>query len=715
MKYNLLIAQTGLKKDDIDFMKTELAKGGVSVEHSKNVLSVREVMKYLKEINNDGTPLYNVLIIQQCLDSPNRSVDVDDLRKMKKQVPGLKILLCVAGETRGGTYLQEVFRAGIYTAFFAENGTMSFIADLILRGRSAEVAVEYYGIPEDREELKKQIGYIEGPRLRTLINYIKQAKTEEELSEALKHLVSGKKPEPMLSRKEFLYLLTKLDEEDVNRIFPMEKMGIYFDRPGYQEALEKSENGGFFSRFRKVEVNPSDFLITHEVLEARELKILAKQRAALAEKETGEESESNLEDTIINETTENLANEMKEIEKEGNAEYVIADTSTKIDMMPESEEVKEPDKETAESGTGEIEEITESVQEQEKIQEEVQEITSQSSEKGEAISELDAMKVLFGDNITPEMMQAMKKMMSAVTSDTTHVETPETTQETVEEESVQNTTKELVQPGNNTVETQDSITEMAQEETAPKQKTEEKPQYIEEVTPQVQQNVVEKTEIQQEQDNNVEKDKKPVELNLKDIPINMSSMQIKSEKKLGDKFYVAAGSKHPGVTFIASVMAHSYKHKYPNKKVCVYSFEGHIDDFKCLSNSAEEKELNHITIKGVDYMVGRRSDINLMRLQYDAVFIDTKNLRQIGKDERKEKVFLVTQGTETHYPMLKKSCEFMHEVGFSDVELVVSSHEIESEELERLIKKALRWKADIHNIGHLHSPIRTMNKFEELF
>lgn len=707
MKYNLLIAQTGLKKEDIDFMKTELAKGGVSVEHSKNVLSVREVMKYLKEINNDGTPLYNVLIIQQCLDSPNRAVDVDDLRKMKKQVPGLKILLCVAGETRGGTYLQEVFRAGIYTAFFAENGTMSFIADLILRGRSAEAAVEYYGIPEDREELKRQIGYIEGPRLKTLINYIKQAKTEEELSEALKHLVSGKKPEPMLSRKEFLYLLTKLDEEDVNRIFPMEKMGIYFDRPGYQEALEKSENGGFFSRFRKVEVNPSDFLITHEVLDARELKILAKQKEALAEKETGEESESSSEDTIINETKENLAKELKEIEKEGNAKYVIADTSTKIDVMPESEEVKEPDMKTAESETGEIEEVTETVQEQEKVQE----IHSQSSERGEAISELDAMKVLFGDNITPEMMQAMKKMMFAVTSDGIHIETTETD----EEESVQNTTKEEVQPGNNIVETLDAATEMAQEETISEQKTEEKPQHIEEVVPQVQQNVVEKTEIQQEQDNIVEKKKKPVELNLKDIPVNMSSMQIKSEKKLGDKFYVAAGSKHPGVTFIASVMAHSYKHKYPNKKVCVYSFEGHIDDFKCLSNSAEEKELNHITIKGVDYMVGRRSDINLMRLQYDAVFIDTKNLRQIGKDERKEKVFLVTQGTETHYPMLKKSCEFMHEVGFTDVELVVSSREIESEELERLIKKALRWKADIHNIGYLHSPIRAMNKFEDLF
>ena len=124
--------------------------------------------------------------------------------------------------------------------------------------------------------------------------------------------------------------------------------------------------------------------------------------------------------------------------------------------------------------------------------------------------------------------------------------------------------------------------------------------------------------------------------------------------------------------------------------------------------------MNKIEIKGVDYIVARHSDVMRIKSEYDAIFVESKGIKQVGKDYRKEKVFLITQGTDTHIPMLKQSCAYIEEVGFTNVTILASVFKFDKDK-EREVKSMLGWNAPLINVGHLKSATRSLNALESLF
>lgn len=755
--YNVLVAQNGWTKKETDFMKAEAAKGGLDIKEINIALSVREVFNCIKQVDEEGYK-YNVLIIQQRLSADNSSVDISDLARIKKSVPGIRILLCVSRDMCGSQYLQELFKAGIYTAFYDEDGTMQKIVSLIRVGRSATEAIKYYDIPEDKEELKRQIGYMEPARLNKIKNLIHKADNEDDVRSVLAHI------NKLIEKKEFLYVIKHLDEEDVAKIFFEKGMGIFFDQRKYKEDLEEQQNSGFFKKLRMKEIDLREYIIEPDELDAR-IEMAKIRRMKATEKNEKDEQvcqtkeieetsypetpvidESNgpaevcntqepkvqdvVEDknipTVDNDTLEamkkilgenvspemlaemaqainsiknnqDLSNNVEEVEVNSPVD-VVANEDNSFEIPEKdivSNPVSEPEKEKS---------ILESDAEPKKIivEEEKEKLIAVdagdddehiSSESAETNTETDSVLIKEKESNVAVVTEEYTEK-SAVSEEVVVIE-KETEVEEVEQQPSFTITETIEEMENNNLETDNNIfSEM-----------EKDPEQVAVV-------VEEKEDIAQAIAFTEESNKEEVPIKEK-VSLNLTSLHIKSVRKSGSIYHVVAGSKHAGVTFMASVLAHTYKNKFPERKVCVFSYDGSISQYTALAGVEDEVGKNKIDIHGIDYIVSRHSDIMRVKSEYDVVFVEEKNIKHVSKELRKERIFLITQGSEEHMPMLKESCEYITDVGYTDVVVLFSIFKLEQNS-ERELRKMLGWNCPLVNVGHLKSPVRGLHMLEEL-
>lgn len=196
--------------------------------------------------------------------------------------------------------------------------------------------------------------------------------------------------------------------------------------------------------------------------------------------------------------------------------------------------------------------------------------------------------------------------------------------------------------------------------------------------------------------------------------VNFSPVSIKSERKRPKKYCVAAGNKHAGATFVASVLAHTYKNIYPEQKVCVFSFQDGLAKFaEIIGLGTDNLPEKKITFQNVDYLVGRKSEITeYLYDEYDAIFIDYKNVPAIGKNVN-DPIFVVTQGDQNNIVELRETAEFIKEHDILDVTLLVNIKPFEQTEKNE-VGKMLAWKEE-YDFPYLKSATRGLNDFEIFF
>lgn len=593
----ILMAQP-LSKEDISYFENEAKKGGLIIQETKKVESLRELYRKLKEIEN-GAYKYNAVILQQCMGKNSENVSANELDKIKKSAPGIKILLCISDDTYGASYLKEVFDAGVYTAFFAKDGTPKNLVELLKNGRTAQAAISYYGIPHDEKTLQRAIGYMDKSRLTRQINLIHTAENDEDISRVLQHL------RKMLTPKELLFVIKHLDEEDLKKVFFQRGMSIFFDKARYNSDSE--EHSGFFSKLLKQDnLSLSDYIIDHGTLEAR-MDLIKLQNEQKRE--------------AFNTTT---ASEIKKEQK----------TFTQI-----------------------------------------QEEECEKIETEEAVAEKKAEEIVNTDTNTSEK------------EDIFNILTEVPKNEMGEKDSAENTLEEVTQnPQERTFSTEDplEILKLILERDVSLSVLEQMAQMIKE-----------------------EK--------LKKYTVNISPIHIKSEEKKAKRYCIAAASKSAGTTFIASVLAHTYKEVNPDHRVCVFSFQDTLAKFADLIGLGTDSlpDSNKISLQNVDYIIGRRNEVDeRLAFEYDAIFIDFKNVQSIGKDS-KNTIFLVTQGKRANVSELQKAASFVKEHSILDVTLLINLTAFKPED-DIEVGRMLAWK-DCFNIPYLKSATRGLKMCKEFF
>lgn len=745
---NVLVAQTSIDEKSMDYIRKEAAKGDVEIRDMKKALSVREVQKCLKETEN-GEPKYTVLIIQQQLDQSKELVPAEELKKMRMMVPMLRILLCVSKDMAGSTYLQQVFEAGVYTAFYEDDGTMKNIVDLIRNGRSAKNAIAYYQISEDNPETRKQIGYIEEERLKKLLTLIHNAK-DAEIDDVLNHI------RKMLEKKEILFLIRNMIEDDVERVFFRKGMGLYFNQEKYKQDLEAQESGGLLKRFRKTELCISDYILEPDELDARielvkikrkakmnkEQEALAKQVSHIEEdmklEEKREKDISKAEKETAEQRTETIADQPAPEEDEKDSVPEQEDAGTDVTENP-----VEPEKVSSESiSTEEVETIPEAVPSVSETD------TAKTGIEPTEEERVAALHTLFGDNIDAGTATALLKALqqnaapakqneehekketviteekepedginisaeselSTEDTDTTDVDIdlediPEDTSVVEDEETPENDLERDTEQESVSVPHKDIANKDPGDNEIPSESTDE--------------DSLLEIDLDEEETEEEAAQKRKEELaQLAKTPLVLSSLTIRDENvKTGKLYYVISGGKHSGATTMSCVLAYTYKQKHNDKKVCVCSYDGNIDDYanlidEDLGEDALDREAGKLTYKGVDFFIAKRSEILGLRREYDAVFVDMKGIGQFNKNYRQETVYLVTQGSSPQIKGLRKTIEKVKEIGFSDVSIVASVNKF-NEEQEKDVRQLL--DCPLYNIGFLHSATKHCMELRNAF
>lgn len=744
---NVLVAQTSMEEKQMDYIRNEAAKGDVEIRDMKKALSVREVHKCLKETEN-GEPKYTVLIIQQRLDQSKELVPAEELMKMRRAVPGLRILLCTSRDMAGSKYLQQVFEAGVYTAFYEEDGTMKNIVDLIRNGRSAKNAIAYYQIPEDNPETRKQIGYIEKERLKKLLTLIHNAK-DSEIDDVLKHIRT------MLKKKEILYLISNMGEDDVERVFFRKNMGLFFNQEKYMHDRKENESGGLLKRFKKTELSFKEYLLEPDELDARIELVNIKRQAK--ERKQKEKEQSELAKQVEQIETEIKQEEIEKKEEDVEKPSEPISEERKGEVSPQSAETS-ADKEDAVEDTKEdpSETHTEEIFQKEDAGTAKDNVAANNAPVTVGEEQIAALQTLLGNNMDPAVLtvllglsnnsnpEALASLVGALQKNTPQQEQSPANAEDVsvtsepdineneennldeipvENEKQEDTTSvefDLDTISENTSEVEEQVSQITEKE---QEMAVEKEIPVKEL-PASEENISEEPEIEIELEENVEDDKED-ETKLKEklaevakTPLVFSSLTIKDENvKKGNLYYVISAGKHSGATTMSSVLAYTYKHKYKAKKVCVCSYDGNIDDYANLIDEelgadALDREKGRLTYKDVDFFVTKRSEILGLQREYDAVFVDMKGIGQFNKNFKKEKVFLVTQGSTPQIKGLHKTLEQVKEIGFSDVSIIATLKEL-NEEQEKGIRKSL--DCPLYNIGFLHSATKYSNELRNSF
>lgn len=705
--YNVLVAQTSMEEKQMDYIRKEAAKGEVEINNMKKVLSVREVQKCLKETEN-GEPKYNVLIIQQQLNQSKELVSAEDLKKMRMTVPGLRILLCTSKDMEGSTYLQQVFEAGVYTAFYEEDGTMKNIVDLIRNGRSADNAIDYYHISRDNPEIRKQIGYIEKERLKKLLTLVHNAK-DSEIDDVLQHIRT------MLAKKEILYLIRNMGEDDVERIFFKKGMGVYFNLEKYRLDKEEQDSAGLLKRFKKTELLISDYILEPDELDARIELVNIKRKA----REDKERQKKELE-------REALAKQVMQMEQDMEQEDFENET-----LVTTSETVSDSKEEESSNVSAMLDADT----------------NVAATHKSEPTEDerLAALQTLFGKNMDVDTATALLQALQQNGSHQEHHDpkekTIEETQADSEKDIVDIDTKEDTHSVENENKSNTTSVETVSDDIPDDTFDEEEELVI--ITPDIEEGKPDnKNKGQSEKKSNTNaavntktvdiKPAKEIDLETEDVdievheevveeenqkikeqladlaktPLVFSPLTIKDENvKNGKLYYVISGGKHSGATTMSSVLAYTYKHRNKDKKVCVCSYDGNIEDYanlieEELSDSNFDIEAGKLSYKNVDFYVIKRSEILRLRREYDAIFVDMKGIGQFNKAYKKESVFLIAQGSIPQIRAFRKNIAMIKEIGFSNISVITAINKFD-EEQENEIGKLLN--CPIYNIGYLHS------------
>ena len=383
----------------------------------------------------------------------------------------------------------------------------------------------------------------------------------------------------MITKKQLYYVICKIEDEKIlERIYPKRGMGGYFYRKKYQYDIEQ-QGGGLFRKKKHVSIK--DYIVSPEEFDKR-LEIV-KQRM----------QEKSVENDV------DLSEQVKEImEKE-------IPVTTVFEEEPVSEVTEQIEKKTTED------------------------------------EKLAAMKVLFGKNVTDEMI---RKVDELIKSFEVKDEEPEETVFICDDEDESDNEQETI-----------------------------------------------------------------VEKNFS-MPENLciSRLKIKDDTKLCEVYHVCAADDNSKATFIASVLAHTYKQKHEDKKIGVISFTGDMEQFTNMPNATLQNGV--VVIDEIEYLVIERKQISEIKSRYEAIFVDEPELNML--DNNKDKVFIVTQGGESNQQKLDEAIELANTLNLKDVTLIVGEQQFD-DQTEEKIKEKFTHEVEIVNVGNLKSCVKPLKKLGE--
>ena len=737
------------------------SNAGIEFLSKELVFSTREVVAKLKNGVKKNEP-YNVLIMQQRLDQ-GKIISIEELEKIKKLAPELKILLCVSDNEKGSKYLEELFGIGIYTAFYSSEGSMNTVIPLIQHGRTLTEAQEYYGIPEDSYLIREKTGYIEPERLNRNLMLIKRAETSEDIRSVLDRM------KKMLSPLELLYVIRHLREDDLKKAFFCPNMGIFFDTKRYKEDKEEVENGNFFvKRFLKKELIISDYVLEPEELTQR-IKMIQKNTLKRHEKkveqvdqanvlvDTKEESIAESEITAQNETekivTENLVQEKEkdkiepsETFKEDNEQCDEDKDPVHDDVNEESELTQEfkienkddvlsllrnsfPD-ETVDAMLGLLQKNVQSKQEESEINQELDGINTEIVKESVNMENGPETKTASsGNEEFKKVLVSKKDNQNSSSGNKPNITTLDLSHEENEKDRVSevDSVEKKQNKGNaKTKQRNSKDTKTAQEKSVISKKEQEN-----ELMPNEKSKNSDDTNAKKQQHVSQDSTNGPDNLendltNVKDVrgvkedrkvnvaskkSISFSNLKIGNEKR-GQEFLVINTSRDAGASTMTLVLAHTYQQMYPEKSVCICTNE---TNFKEYASSMGEfaSDTEKLTINNIDFYQNQSYNFLEKKAMYDAVFVDFGNLDNLHKDFYTKRLIFVTKGSQKYYPGLEKLLDFVQEEKISDVSLIVNMNEFLPEK-EREIRQRLGMRKKIINVGHLKASFKPLSKLEPL-
>ena len=672
---NILVAQANMDQNQVKHIGEQFGKKGLEVETISLAYSVREVINILRRNRS-----VDVVILSYKLDRDDVAVSIEELEKMRKSIPDISILLCVAKGEQGSEYMMKLFQAGFYKAFYETDGTIGTLVSLIQNGRDMLAAREYYGLPEDRAEIREKIGYLEKERLFKIKRIITNTRNPKETEEELKHL------KEMLRPVELLYVIRHLEEEDLEKVMFSSKMGIFFRMRQYQEDVAE-RSSGIFKRFRKNQIQLTDYVVTPDELELRISQMLKKKSKL---KQQNEEKEDR--DTIDGMTNQNdtitILDETHNIEK-------------KSDEFIEKKEKCSVDKEDT---------VSTLLQEENSISgqyvpEEELVITEEVPERKEKeqVKEMDFETPVF--NTVNEAKQVTDKPFQEENinsiGEKLFLEPESTDFVNIEENTFSESETDVEAKGNS----EDLFSIEMEEENDMAFQFPFSSIMLESV-----ENFEKKTvenEKQEKEEKNILEDNQEDSLN--------SDFIIEPEQTYNGKgYFVITGNKHAGCTFITILLAYTYKELHPEQNVCMCTHKSNPDleliaeKYGCIQTD------DGFQYKGVDYITGPGNNYEANKRRYDALFVDIGTYKDLAKVYYDETVIGVCGSAVWGANERKKCLQFIQEHHIEDFHLIVNLFPLQKEEEEELRQK-LKDKKAYHNIPPLNSPFQSYKDLLQLF